>query len=411
MRNGIVIVVEGVNTGLVGAYGTNTAVTPSLDRLAAHGLVLDQCFVDSLNPRKQLFSLWTGRHAVQDRDEPTWTMWKQLMTSGYEASLITDCPVAARVAEELGCPRVIFVEVDKPDEAAQDWTECALTRVFIAAVEELSEPESNRLVWIHSRGLRHAWDAPLDLREHFIDPEDPAPPSEACVPAITITDDTDPDEIIGWAQVAAAQVAVVDQGIDILMSAIDSRADADDWACMVVSPGGVPLGEHGRVGWSIPETHGEEINCLAIIQARVDQPIGSRRAELCQLPDLVITFLDALEIELPSTESIWGRSMLQLGPFSAPSQWPAEFQSACIFDDIEQPWIRTPAWSANGFTNKLPQLFVKPDDRWETSDVSSRRLDVVERLQQIATEFHKCACVGKRQELPTLEDELCNLIR
>ncbi len=411
MRNGIVIVVEGVNTGLVGAYGTNTAVTPSLDRLAARGLVLDQCFVDSLNPRKQLLSLWTGRHAVQDRDEPTWTMWKQLMTSGYDASLITDCPVVARVAEELGCPRVILVEVDAPEEAADDWTECALTRVFIAAVEELSEPESNRVVWIHSRGLRHAWDAPLELRERFIDPEDPSPPSEACVPAITITHDTDPDEVIGWAQVAAAQVAVVDQGIDILMSTIESRADANDWTWMVLSPGGVPLGEHGRVGWSTPETHGEEVSCLAIIQARVDQPIGSRRAELCQLPDLVITFLDAINVELPSTENIWGRSLLKLGPFSAPSLWPAEFQSACIFDDIEQPWIRTPAWSSNGLTNKLPQLFVKPDDRWEVSDVSSRRLDVVERLQEIATEFHKCAWSGKREALPILEDELCNLIR
>ncbi len=411
MRNGIVIVVEGVNTGLVGAYGTNTAVTPSLDRLAAHGLVLDQCFVDSFNPRKQLHSLWTGRHAVEDRDEPEWTMWKQLMTSGYEAVLITDCPVAARVAEELGCPRVILVEVDTPEQAAEDWTECVLTNVFIAAVEELSESESNRLVWIHSRGLRHAWDAPLELRERFIDPEDPLPPSEACVPAITITDDTDPDEIIGWAQVAAAQVAVVDHGIDILMNTIESREDSNDWAWMVISPGGVPLGEHGRVGWGTPETHGEEINCLAIVQARVDQPIGSRRAELCQLPDLLITFLDALDIALPTHEQLWGRSLLQLGPFSAPSQWPAAFQSACIFDDIEQPWIRTPAWSVNGFTDNLPQLFVKPDDRWEVSDVSSRRLDIVERLQQIATEFHKCASSGKRQELPALEDELCNLIR
>ena len=411
MRSGVVIVVEGVNTGLVGAYGTNTAVTPAIDRLAAHGLVLDQCFVDSLNPRKQLISLWTGRHAAQQHAEPAWTMWRQLTTNGYEASLITDCPVAAKVAEELGCPRVILVEVDSPEEPAEDWTECALTRVFIAAVEELSESESHRFVWVHSRGLRHVWDAPLDLRERFIDPEDPAPPSEACVPAITITDDTDPDEIIGWAQVAAAQVAVVDQGIDILMSTIESRADAADWAWMVVSPGGVPLGEHGRVGWSIPQTHGEEVNCLAIIQARADQPIGSRRAELCQLPDLVITFLDAIEMELPKHESVWGRSMLRLGPFSAPSQWPAEFQSACIFDDIEQPWIRTPAWSVNGPTDKLPQLFVKPDDRWEVSDVSTRRLDIVEQLQQVAAEFHKCLSRGNREQLPILEDELCNLIR
>ena len=263
MRNGVVLVVEGMSTGLVGAYGSNTAMTPALDRLAAHGLVLDQCFVDSLDLRKQLHSMWTGRHAAQEPSSQ-WSMWQQLVSSGYEVCLITDCAVTAEVAEQLGCPRVTFVEVDESTQPAEDWTECGLMRVFVAAVEELSEPESNRVVWIHSRGLRLAWDAPIELRERFIDPDDPEPPSEACVPNFWITHETDPDEIIGWGQVAAAQVAVVDQAIDILMSTIESRADANDWSWMVVSPGGVPLGEHDRVGWGNPDLHGEEIGCLAI---------------------------------------------------------------------------------------------------------------------------------------------------
>jgi arylsulfatase A-like enzyme len=410
MRSGIVVVVEGVNTGLVGAYGTNTAVTPAIDRLAAHGLVLDQCFVDSLDSQKQLYSLWTGRHAAQDAD-PTWSMWQQVQSDGYEACLITDCPVAAQIAEQLGCPRVTLIEADTPQEPAEDWTECALMRVFVAAVEELSESESKRLVWIHSRGLRHAWDAPLELRERFIDPEDPEPPSEACVPDISVTKETDPDEIIGWGQVAAAQVAVVDQAIDILVSTIESREDADQWVWMLASPGGVPLGEHGRVGWGMPQLHGEELSCLAIVRPSGAQPLGSRRAELCQLPDLLVTLMDAMGINVPATAALWGKSMLRLGTFSAPQHWPAYFQSACVFESADDQWIRTPAWSVTSHSGRPPKLFVKPDDRWEVSDVSSRRSDIVERLQEIAREFRECLRTGQREQLSQLEDELGNLLR
>ncbi len=433
MRSGIVLVVEGVSTGLVGAYGSNTAVTPAIDRLASTGLVLDQCFVDSLDLRKQLRSLWTGRHAGQERDSQ-WSMWHQLISSGFDACLITDCSITAEVAEELGCPRVILLETDDPTEPVDDWTECGLMQVFVAAVDELSEPESHRVVWIHSRGLRRGWDAPIDLRERFIDPEDPAPPSMACVPDIAITDETDPDEVIGWGQVAAAQVAVIDQAIDILMSTIESRDDANDWSWMVLSLGGVPLGEHGRVGWGQPALHGEEVTCLAIVQAadeaadeatdeatdeakgetadRVQdrRAPGSRRAELCQLPDLLMTFLDSIELNALEANSSWGKSMLRLGPFSAPIGWPTLFQSAYIAD-LSQHWIRTPAWSAKFRESGLPELFVKPDDRWEISDVSSRRLDVVERLREIIGEFQQCLRDGNRVHLPKLDDELCNLLR
>lgn len=413
MRNGIVVVVEGLSTGLVGAYGSNTAVTPALDRLAAHGLVLDQCFVDSLDLRKQLHSIWTGCHAAQEWNS-SWTMWKQFIVSGYEACLITDCAETALIAEQLGCPRVLLVEADESTEPAEDWTECSLMRVFVSAVEEVSETESNRIVWIHSRGLRLAWDAPIELRERFMDPEDPQPPRDVCVPDIVVTDQTDPDEIIGWGQVAAAQVAVVDQAIDILMSAIESREDANDWSWMVLSPGGVPLGEHGRVGWGKPQLHGEEISCLAIIRAAVPetglQPPGSRRAELCQLPDLAMTFLDSLELLVPAAVSRWGQSMLQPGSFSAPIGWLPQFQSAYIVGMAAQ-WIRTPAWSVTFSETEPPQLFVKPDDRWEISDVSSRRLDVVERLREVASEFQECLKTRQREHLPKLEDELCNLLR
>lgn len=425
MRNGIVVVVEGVSTGLVGAYGSNTAVTPAIDRLAAHGLVLDQCFVDSMDLPKQLQSLWTGRHAGQ-MPSSDWSMWNHLIACGLDACLITDCPRTAKIAEQLGCPSVTLVEAEESTEPAEEWTSCGLMRVFVAAVEELSETHSNRIVWIHSRGLRLPWDAPIELREHFIDPEDPSPPSEACVPDFIITPETDPDEVIGWGQVAAAQVAVIDQAIDILMNAIELRDDADTWSWMVVSPGGVPLGEHGRVGWRKSDLHGvdlhgEEISCLAIVREAIEgtaseieqeesvRAPGSRRPELCQLPDLLTTFLDSLTLN-SAPVGCWGRSMLRLNSFSIPTEWPAHLQSAYI-ELRGDRWIRTPAWSAVFPETNPPVLFVKPDDRWEISDVSTRRSDIVERLEEVAQTFRECLTSNKRDQLPQLEDDLCNLLR
>lgn len=409
MRCGIVISVEGLNTGLVGAYGTNTAVTPTLDLLAARGLVLDQCFVDSLDRRQHLISLWCGRHACQPGSSST-SLWSELDTGGYDACLITDCSEAAELAEYMGCSRVLLVNVQQNAEAADDWTACGLMEVFVAAIDELESEGGLKFVWIHSRGLRHVWDAPLELRCKFVDPEDPDPPSQACCPRIEIDDTTDPDEVTGWGQVAAAQVAVVDQALEVILSTVQQRSDADDWSWLILSLGGVPLGEHGRIGWHEPRLYGEEVSCLAIFCPSLQTPVGQRRAELCQLPDLNATLVAILEIDVQRASSVWGRNLLKLDNFALPIQWDGEFQTAYIQSSTGSRWLRTPAWSGI-LDGETAQLFVKPDDRWEVSDVASRRPDVVDRLRELAASFERCLASEQRCQLPRLEEELCNLLR
>jgi hypothetical protein len=410
MRNGIAIVVEGLHTGLIGAYGSNTAVTQAMDRMAAHGLVLDQCFLDSFDLALQLRSLWTGFHASQQAKDVR-TMWHKVSECGMHGCLITDCSMVARIAEELGCPRVVLVDTASHDQPASDWTECALMQVFVAAVEEIEATQSDTLIWVHSRGLRLAWDAPLEFRQRFTDPEDPDPPGESCVPDIVIDRHTDPDQIVGWAQVAAAQVAVVDRALEVVLATVEARADALQWSSMLVSLGGVPLGEHGRLGWGEPQLYGEEVNCLAIVRPAHWSHLGQRRAELCQLPDLLPTWLDALKVQSDQPSVGWGRSLLGLGPFTAPFQWPAYFQAAYMIDKTGTHWLRTPAWSSLLHQDEKRCLYVKPDDRWEVSDVATRRIELVDELQELAATFAKCLHDNTREQLPQLSAELCNLIR
>ncbi|MCA9183502.1 MAG: hypothetical protein KDA51_18705, partial [Planctomycetales bacterium] len=82
-------------------------------------------------------------------------------------------------------------------------------------------------------------------------------------------------------------------------------------------------------------------------------------------------------------------------------------------------WLRTPAWSAilenleagsHGDTGN-DQLFVKPEDRWEVSQIANRRRDIVELHRQLLPRFAAAARCGQRSALPDLDEDLLNLLR
>ncbi len=422
------IVVEGLGTGLVGAYGSSTAITPAIDSLAANGILLDQCFVDSQDLKQQLASLWTARHAMQSADR-SWSLWQAVLArenDGWGARLLTDCEQVAQAADEYGCPSVTLVEPTLLATPANDSSQCAVMAVFAAAVEELAVGDPG-LIWIHSRGLRLPWDAPLEMRAKFVDPEDPLPPSEVGPPTLDVGPQTDPDWLVGWGQVAAAQCAVIDEALEALFQTVAARRDAAQWSWLLTTLGGVPLGEHGRIGSGRPQLFGEELHTATIIAPAPQLPIGLRRPELFQLPDVAASVAELLSIDVPAGH--WGRSALQYGVAESPQRWPNELSLAMIAGE-QQTWLRSPAWSAllpvvtnkneassSDFLKTEPEksqqdkLFVKPEDRWEVSEIADRRRNIVERHRELAELFQQAARHDDRSQLPVLEDDLINLLR
>lgn len=428
------LVIEGLGTGLVGAYGSSTASTPALDRMAACGIVLDQCFVDSQDINRQLRSLWTGAHALQTDSLP-WNLWHSYAarwndsagsgsgsTSG--ARLLTDSRQVAELAGQLGCPQVTLIEPDWPQQPASDTAHCAVVELLATAASDLASGPPG-LVWIHSRGLRHAWDAPLDMRAQFADPADPEPPAEVDPPAIAVDANTDPDFIVGWGQVAAAQTAVIDEAVSAVREAVAQRADSAAWSWLFTSLGGVPLGEHGRLGWGHPQLVGSELQAATIIVPPGKLPVGLRRPELFQLPDIAATLAGLLQLDPP--DRMWGHDALALGAAQSPDRWPLELRLAMVAD-TSRCWLRSPAWAAllenmqvgdvahagqpemyNGSPGD--QLFVKPEDRWEVSQIADRRRDILTTHHQLASLFAAAAQRGQRSSLPALDDDLLNLLR
>ncbi|MCA9127475.1 MAG: sulfatase-like hydrolase/transferase [Planctomycetales bacterium] len=417
--NTLVITIEGLATGLIGAYGASQATTPTIDRIAAYGIVLDQCFVDSQEPMRQLESLWTGRHALQQRS--AWSLWRFLKNqpASGQATLITDCPDVALLAEQLGCSNVTLVPVLINSAACGEPDECAVLGLFAAAADLMSQ-QLTGLVWVHSRGLRWPWDAPIEMRLRCIDPDDPEPPSSAELPAIKVDQDTDPDLIVGWGQVATAQAAVVDHALELLLAARSSSAEPEPWSTVLIGLGGVPLGEHGHVGWQEPQLYGEELACVAIVQPGYGLPVGYRLSELCQLPDLTPSILDCMlgagwqAQKATADESMWGRSILQLQT-TLQATIPNHHRLAVVKPPATQGmqrWVRSPAWSIlSDDRRSQTRLFVKPDDRWEVSDVASRRHDIVQLLEQVADGFECAIAANSRESIPPIDDELWQLIR
>lgn len=366
----------------------------------------------------------------------------------------------------MGCRDATAIALTPSVEPVEDWLDCNLLELFTFAAEVLSEQSG--LVWIHSSGLHLPWDAPIDLRQQFTDPDDPSPPSSVTPPSIELSSNTDPDEVIGWGQVAAAQATVMDEGLATLQATLASRHDTDDWAWLFASIRGIPLGEHGRVGWPqdaknaatatyaeelmspciiVPrnaatcdskESHDPDAEKIAVKEIATRGPsVCSRRAELFQLPDLAATLLSLLELDSSSGEDdlkLWGQDILDLEVCDSPPNWSPQHQLACVQSE-DRLWIRCPAWSATvplelvenassptnsscddqialdrGSLDDRCNLFVKPEDRWEVNNVCDRRLDILAALIRYGKSFLDAVDSGQRT-WPDLPQELTNLLR
>jgi hypothetical protein len=364
-----------------------------------------------------LSSLWWGRHALQSRSELSNNLWQLLSGAGAEVIFITDCERSALLAEEAGCPNSCLLQLPLAARVADQTSECTVAHFFAEAAAQIgawlsamdgsfSSGQGGRLIWVHCSGLKIPWDAPLTLRARFADFEDPEPPKEVGPPNSEITGATDPDWILGWGQVAAAQTAVIDESLELLYGWISQQLPTSGWC--VLGLGGVPLGEHGWLGWGRSQPYHEQLQVPAILTMHPRIPIGYRRPEICQLADLGATIAEMCGLVFP--EDCWGKSMLGSTGDLPPQRWPHQFRIA-VLSEKEHSWIRVPAWSLLFDDRGREALFVKPDDRWEVSDVSNRCPEVVTELRALTDRFVQACRDGNRMLLPELNDHLCILLR
>jgi len=391
----LLVTVDRLPAWMLAAYGATWVATPSLDGLAARGVVLDRVITPSPAAADTLRDLLAARASAGQ------TLLTAAAERGWRPVVVTDDAAVAGGITTGGMEPAVGVRLVAAVAKSEPETEDAKTtiaRLVDAAVERIASGD-HRLVWCHVGSLGVVWDAPERYRDRYIDPEDPPPSSGADVPGFAVHADTDPDLVVGIRQVFAGQVTLLDSQLGRLFDAVrEGKAAADGpWAVVVVGIRGLPLGLHGWVGVGGRELpYGELVHVPAIIVDAAGRMATQRYGGLVVPADLGCTLAEMVvetnggprqpAVVNPVTPS-QGASLVPLF-----EHWSPPIRDRVVVVGPDGAAVATPAWhgvllgvgSGGGAGADGLGLFAKPDDYFEQANVADRCRGAAEQLAEAA---------------------------
>ncbi|MCH8924255.1 MAG: sulfatase-like hydrolase/transferase [Planctomycetes bacterium] len=406
----VILVIDRLQPGQLGAYGNTWVHTPEIDALAAEAFLFDQAHVDCPHLAAVYRAYWQGLHAlvpeVGGASRPT--LPGLLHAQGIATLLLTDEPEVADHPLAGQFDELIRLEPSTATTgtgttAANTVEQTHFARFFATATELLEQIDRPSLVWLHTRGMNAPWDAPAEYRNQYADEDDPRPPSLARVPELTLDEAADPDELMGIVQAYAGQVALLDECIGGLLEAIDQSPLGKQALFSLLSARGMALGEHGRVGPMDRRLYGELVHAAWLMRFPDASGAAARTAALVRPDDLPATLLSWWQLDATSLGGT-GTNLMPLvsGHRSGPRD------RICMTDGSGERAIRTPGWHLRFEAADPPsaELFVKPDDLWEVNEVSDRCADMVEGLIDAYRQFERANQAGPTDDVPPLEEIL-----
>jgi arylsulfatase A-like enzyme len=188
----------------------------------------------------------------------------------------------------------------------------------------------------------------------------------------------------------AAVVTSLDAELGKVFDRLRGRGLDQSAAWLVTSDFGYPLGEHGQIGLHRPRLHEELVHLPLILRLPGAAEEGRRVHGFTQPPDLAPTLLSLFGL---TAEGVAGFDLLPLARGEAESVRPHAITSLEL-NGVAEAAIRTADWALllptrvpDGETRD-PQLYEKPDDRWEVNDL--RRANI-ERADELEAEIKKAA--------------------
>jgi hypothetical protein len=326
--------------------------------------------------------------AAWDRDADS--LIDRLNAASFQTSFTTDDAAAAERAEASGIGEVRHLEFTA-HRSAETAADTELAQVFAIAIDQLASwagstrpsgaEAPGRLLWIHARGYRGAWDAPIGFRASLLDEDDPSPPTFVGSPSQVFV--RDHDELLLFRAAYAAQTMVLDACIAALTAAMGEYQLDNSTLLVLTSPRGYALGEHGAVGGDVAALYSELLHVPCLLRGPGFNGPGTRHSPLSQIADIRTTILEAtgLESAAPSSRGI---NLLSPGHTTLARSF------VMAAGESEERAIRTPAWllrqpPATATANESDaspavELYLKPDDRWEANEVANRMPEVAARL-------------------------------
>lgn len=369
--------VDGLRAHSLGAYGNTWYPTPALDRFASGGMIYDRCLAESIDLGNAYDALWTGRHALNRASAASTHLIDLLATEGYLCHLVTDDAQIASRSDVEHFGEVTLLDTSAAARAAEV-SDTSIGRALEAAANVLggwsSEYEQPRLLWVHMQGLLAAWDAPAELAKGLVDEDDPelAPSLEVPEQAIA-AGDAGVDETFLAACRYAGQVMALDQCLGAIDELLVELWPDQTPTVLLGGTRGFALGEHGQLG--IDGTAYRELFHLPLLVRGSTLPAMVRSSAFTQTSD-VYSMLLALAAGDPPPETA---AAIAAGK-SADSRY-VETNDWQLVVQIEG-------------TN-AGELYVAPDDQWQTNDVASLCPSELQQLTELAREIARRAAAGE----------------
>ncbi len=424
MSKVVVISLRGLPLGLVGCYGNDWIDTPTLDRLAAEGVVFDRHLADRPDAAGAARSWRTGRYHLPAADaeptpepQPAADLLDLLSAAGVPTVLVQDDSRPA--AEEF---LTGWQEVRRVPAVAEEGT--VLERCLESAVESLEGVAGRErwLLWLSLGTALPPWDVPesFGLRYFLPEPaggeeegEEEEPETEEVPlqplpsPALGPIDPEDDELFLRLRYSAAGAVAYLDAGLALLVDHLRKQHLLDAVTLIVTAEYGLPLGEHGVVGNVRPWPHEELVHGPLIVRLPGAPRAGRRVAALTQAVDLMPTLLALLGLTPPT---VHGQDLVPLLRGEAEQVRPYAVTGHAVGDGVGLA-LRTEEWAyllplrpPSGEAALPAQLFVKPDDRWEVNDVRQHHLELAEHVEQVLRAFVEASRAPGPLAYPELRD-------
>lgn len=387
--NLIVLVIDRLHAGFLGCYGNTWVATPHFNRLAAEGFLFDQAYVDHPGLGELCQAWWTGTHFLGRQQTisalPHLPLAGQLSRAGFTTLCLTDEPTIAEHPLAAGFDELLRLGAaagePEANRLAERMEDTQLARFFAAAAQRLQQAREPFFVWLHSRGMAGPWDSPYELRQNYAQEDEPEPPDIVEPPCRYLNDADDPDDLWGLCQAYAGQMTLLDECLGGLLELLDVEDLTADTALIVLGARGFPLGRKGRVGQIDDALYGELVQTPWLLRLPDRLGVAARTSSLVQACDLAPTVLELAGI-VDDGPLHAGQSLLPLVRDEAVSLR----QSICLAADGGERALRTPAWllrmpGARDGDDLPPELYAKPDDRWEMNDVADRCPEIVAAMQ------------------------------
>jgi arylsulfatase A-like enzyme len=344
-----VLVLHGsaLHLGFLGCYGNTWVATPNLDSLAAESVVFDQHFAEELT-------------AQPDATPPILPI---LDLQGITAEWVS-----------------AMSEPGAQGDAALEYTLAAA----LTSLEKLFA-QDRWLCWVDLPSLQPPWHLSQDQARCYLGGAE----EESWEPLLQPTlGPIHPDDLELWERLRCTYAAAVDwldSGVGLLCDALRQRGWLDELMLVFTADRGLGLGEHGIIGDVRPWLHEEVVHLPLLIRQPGALDAGRRSFALTQPADLLATLLDWLQVGMPS--HLQGQSLgaCLRGDTDVVR---AECRSHWMVAGIEEWALRTNEWAfllpgpSPEPISRGPQLYVKPDDRWEVNNVVQHHQELAEELEK-----------------------------